>query len=95
MGRDIVEKYSRKMRGSLDSGNSGNSGIVNNDNSLSTFSRIENIVEAGGYDEDEYERNFIRTTYKVRPELAATSEQARCGADGIYLSRKREASTRK
>lgn len=76
----MVEKYSRKMRGSLDSGNSG---IVNNDNSLSTFSRIENI-EAGGYDEDEYERNFIRTKYK-----------ARCGADGIYLSRKREASTRK
>lgn len=87
----MVEKDSRKMRGSLDSGNSG---IVNNDNSLSTFSRIENI-EAGGYDEDEYERNFIRTTYKARPELAATSEQARCGADGIYMSRKREASTRK
>lgn len=54
------------MRGSLDSGNSG---IVNNDNFLSTFSRIE----AGGYDEDEYEQNFIRTTYKARPELAATS----------------------
>ncbi len=62
----MVERYSRKMRGSLDSGNSG---IVNNDNFLSTFSRIE----AGGYDEDEYEQNFIRTTYKARPELAATS----------------------
>lgn len=50
----MVENYSRKMRGSLDSGNSG---IVNNDNFLSTFSRIENInnIEAGGYDEDEYE----------------------------------------